>query len=389
VDSEHFLVPFEELDRYFRPGSRMRMESFYRRLRRRFGILMDGEAPLGGRWNFDTENRQRMQAKDIGRLPRPLLFANDVSAILERLSRHGVEHRGSALDPLPWPVDRQQSLQLLEYFCQYCLPFFGRFQDAMTDASPHKWSLYHSRLSFALNCKLISPLEVISAVIRYFETEPESSDIAQVEGLVRQIMGWREFVRGIYWANMPSYANCNSLQASSKLPGYFWTAKTKMRCMNQAIEQSLELAYAHHIQRLMVTGNFCLLTGIDPDQVDDWYLGIYVDALQWVELPNTRGMSQYADDGLLASKPYAASGNYINRMSDYCGNCEYQVKERAGSRACPFNSLYWHFMVRHRERFSGNPRIGMIYRSWDRMSEQSRSETLARATWLLENLDRL
>ena len=232
-------------------------------------------------------------------------------------------------------------------------------------------------------------MQVIDAALRRF-AEPDSGvDLAQVEGFIRQILGWREYVRAVYWVNMPDYGERNSFDAKRDLPGYYWNGDTKMSCMKQAIDQSLNYAYAHHIQRLMVTGNFAMLAGIDPDQVDQWYLGIYVDAIEWVEMPNTRGMSQFADGGLIATKPYAASGSYINKMSDYCKDCHYSVKQRFTEDSCPFNSLYWHFMQRHSERFSRNPRTAMAYRTWDKMDAEVKQSLLARADYCLSNLDQL
>lgn len=388
-DSEHFLLPFDEIPRQFTAGKHRRMENFYRIMRRRHDVLMDGDAPLEDRWNFDSENRKRLTPSDIAELPEPLVFANDVTEILQRLDRHEVKYFGRADAQLIWPVSRQQGLQMLDYFCRYLLPHFGRFQDAMTAEGTQRWSLYHSRLAFAINAKILHPMQVIDAAILAFESSDGAIDLAQVEGFVRQILGWREFVRGVYWANMPDYAELNSLGAERALPGYFWTGETNMRCLSQAIGQSLDYAYAHHIQRLMVTGNFCLLTGIDPNAVDDWYLGIYVDALEWVEMPNTRGMSQYADGGLVGTKAYAAGGNYIRKMSDYCGDCHYRVQDKIGDKACPLNSLYWDFMLRHRERFSKNPRQSMIYRNWDKMPEETRQATLTRAQWCLDNIEEL
>lgn len=387
--SEHFLLAREELADYVEPARHNRLEGFYRRMRRRFDLLMDGDDPAGGKWNYDAENRHRLRARDFEAIPAPLVFDNDVSAILERLDRHGIDYFGRRTESLPWPVSRDQSLELLAYFCKACLPRFGRFQDAMTSRHAHGWSLYHSRLSFALNSKMLSPMEVVEAgIARYREAKGEIS-IAQVEGFVRQIVGWREYVRAIYWMNMPAYGETNYLRAGRDLPRYFWDGGTRMNCMRHALGQSLELAYAHHIQRLMISGNFCLLAGIAPGQVDDWYLGVYVDAIEWVEMPNTRGMSQFADGGYLATKPYCASANYINRMSDYCLDCVYDPRQRSSADACPFNSLYWDFMHRHREEFGANPRIGMIYRNWDRHTRSEREATLARAEWCLQNLDEL
>jgi deoxyribodipyrimidine photolyase-related protein len=385
-DSEHFLLPESEFERYFAPGKQQRMETFYRKMRKRLDLLMDGEQPRGGKWNYDSENREKLKPADLPDIPLPLVFDNDVEPILQRIERHGIEHFGKRRDSIPWPVNRAQALELLAYFCENCLPRFGRFQDAMTCQHEHRWSLYHSRLSFALNCKILHPREVIDAALQSFENGNERISIAQVEGFLRQIAGWREYVRAIYWVNMPAYAKLNELGARRDLPGYFWNGATRMKCMQQALGQSLDHAYAHHIQRLMVTGNFCLLTGIDPAQVDAWYLGVYIDAIEWVELPNTRGMSQFADGGVIASKPYAASGNYINKMSDYCKHCHYDVREKTTDAACPFNSLYWGFMLRHRDRFADNPRIGMVYRNWDRQSPEIQQATLSRADWCLHHL---
>ncbi len=389
VDTEHFMLPFDELDDYFAEGKAVRMESFYRKMRKRFDILMRDDEPVGGQWNYDAENRSKLKKTDLHDIPPPMLFDNSVRSINERIERHQIDCFGESPDSLMWPCNRRQAKQLLEFFCDQCLPRFGTFQDAMTGESPHAWSLYHSRLSFALNTKMLHPKDVISAAIVAFEHATKDISLAQVEGFVRQILGWREFIRGIYWANMPRYAQKNELEANRSLPEYFWTGKTKMRCMQHAITQSLDTAYAHHIQRLMVTGNFCLLAGIDPTKVDQWYLGIYIDAIEWVEMPNTRGMCQFADGGLVASKPYAASGSYINRMSDYCRKCHYDVKQRVGEKACPFNSLYWHFMDRHRDRFGRNPRIGMVYRNLDKMDEQTRDSILTHGQTLLDNIDQL
>lgn len=388
VETEHFLLPFADIGDYLPRGKHVRMESFYRRMRRRFDILMEGDEPAGGKWNYDQQNRQKLKKGDLSEIPAPLTCATDVGDVMDRLQRHEIPYFGTVHDPLPWPVTRAQALQLLDYFCEHCLCQFGRFQDAMTASSVHGWSLYHSRLSFALNTKLLAPAEVIDAAIASYQAA-EHIDLAQVEGFVRQVLGWREYIRGVYWANMPDYAGLNHYQASRPLPEFFWTGNTRMRCMQQAIEQSLDRAYAHHIQRLMVTGNFALLAGIDPDQLDQWYLGIYIDAIEWVEMPNTRGMSQYADGGIVGTKPYAAGGNYIHKMSDYCASCHYKVAEKTGDRACPLNSLYWHFMQRHRAELSRNRRIGMIYGNWDRMGQDQQQAILAHAEYSLANLESL
>ncbi|WP_432696384.1 cryptochrome/photolyase family protein [Marinobacterium sp. YM272] len=389
VDTEHFLLPFEELPKEFKAGTAHRMEAFYRRMRKRHDILLDNGKPAGGQWNFDKENRESLKADDLDLLPQPLLFANAAGEVLERLERHRIDTFGQAQQQLIWPITRSQSRQLLDYFCEHLLPNFGRFQDAMTRQTGQRWSLYHSRLSFALNAKILHPRQVIDKAIAAWKADPQRISLAQLEGFVRQILGWREFVRGIYWANMPGYEQLNALDARGKLPGYFWNGDTRMRCLRESIGQSLEYAYAHHIQRLMVIGNFCLIAGLDPDAVDNWYLGVYVDAIQWVELPNTRGMSQFADAGLLASKAYAGSGQYIARMSDYCKECHYKVSQRSGPRSCPFNSLYWHFMLRHRERFEANPRVAMIYRNWERQDDATRAAILTQAQDYLAQLEQL
>ena len=388
-DTEHFLLPQTDIPRYINAGKHNRMESFYRKMRLRFDILMDGKQPQGERWNFDGENRQKLKPADLDQVPHPLIFANPVTKILERLQRHQITSLGSTTEQLLWPIDEQQSLELLAFFCQQCLPNFGRFQYAMTQQGENRWSLYHSRISFALNSKILHPMQVIKAALQRFEETQSPVDLAQIEGFIRQILGWREYVRAVYWANMPSYAQRNALGAERDLPDYYWTGNTKMSCMKQAIDQSLDYAYAHHIQRLMVTGNFAMLAGIDPAQVDNWYLGIYIDAIEWVEMPNTRGMSQFADGGLIATKPYAASGSYINKMSDYCKDCHYSVKERYSEQACPFNSLYWHFMQRHSEKFSNNPRTAMAYRSWDKMDQEVKTALITRAEFCLDNIDKL
>lgn len=392
VESEHFLVAFDELPDYFdkdRPG---KMETFYRKMRVRYDVLMDGDDPVGGKWNYDAENRKKFKRGDISAIPATHSFDNDVAQIRERLETHGVERFGHCEDQIGWPVTAGQAAEMLDYFCEHGLPHFGQFQDAMTDQADERWGLYHSRLSFALNAKLIRPMQVIDRAVKAYQQSSGSKDkagsidIAQVEGFVRQVLGWREYVRGVYWTQMPGYAEKNSLKAQRRLPAYFWDGDTHMKCLQHSLGQSLDNAYAHHIQRLMVIGNFCLLTGIDPDEVDAWYLGVYVDAIEWVEMPNTRGMSQFADGGLVATKPYASGGNYINKMSDYCRNCHYQQKLRVGDDACPFNAWYWHFMDRHRDRLEDNPRIGMIYRTWDKMHRDDRKAIIAQAK---KNLSRI
>ena len=392
-DAEHFLMTQSEIPHYFSADKKQRMETFYRKMRKRYQLLMDGESPEGGKWNYDADNRKKLLKADLAELPTPLVFSHNVKEIKARLKRHNIPCFGTAFDQLIWPITRQQALKLLDYFCHHCLPRFGKFQDAMTckakDMMADKqWSLYHSRLSFALNVKLIHPLQVVNKAIEHYRIS-DDIDLAQIEGFVRQIIGWREFIRGVYWTQMPAYQKLNHLNAQRDLPRWFWTGQTQMSCLHHAIDQSLEYAYAHHIQRLMVTGNFCLITGIAPKQVDDWYLGIYIDAIEWVEMPNTRGMSQFADGGIVGSKPYAASGNYINKMSDYCSGCHYDVKQKVGKNACPLNSFYWHFMIKHRNELTKNPRIGMVYRNWDKQTDDAKNEVLEQAQYYLTKIDEL
>ena len=375
VDTEHFLTERHELEHFFKGKKRYLMESFYRRMRKRHGIMMDGARPAGGKWNYDQKNRQAYDHKIP--IPQPLMFNNDVVAICRTVRRSGVKTIGQVEpESLIWPINRDQSLDLLKAFVKDGLPAFGTYQDAMTVAN---WHLFHARLSFALNSKMLHPLEVIEAAIHTWEDKKSKIAIQQIEGFVRQVLGWREFMRGVYWAQMPGLDDMNFFKHTADLPDCYWTGETRMACMRAAVGQSLEHAYAHHIQRLMVTGNFALLAGVHPDAVDQWYLGVYIDAVQWVELPNTRAMSQFADGGLVATKPYISSANYIHKMSDYCDLCAYDWKKRHGHMACPFNSLYWAFFERHRQRLLKNPRVGMMYRVWDRIEEKEKKQILKQA----------
>ena len=393
-ESEHFYLPDSEIKNYFNEGKRHRLESFYRKMRKRFNVLIEDDEPTGGEWNYDQNNRNKLKPADLADIPAPLMFTNDISEILVRIERHGIKTIGQASDELLWPINRKQASELLVFFCQTCLSKFGKYQDSMTGKlalfdEDRGWSLYHSRISFALNCKILSPKQVIDAAILSYQNSDGEIDISQIEGFVRQIIGWREFVRGVYWVNMPNYAQLNALSATRKLPQWFWNGETDMNCLHHAIKQSLEFSYAHHIQRLMVTGNFCLLTGIDPDQVDDWYLGIYIDAVEWVEMPNTRGMSQFADGGIVGSKAYAASGNYIKKMSDYCGDCSYKVTEIDQENACPLNSLYWNFMETQQAKMGSNPRTKMVYSNWLKKSDSQRESILNKAQYYLDNIENL
>jgi len=384
VDSEHFLTGREAVAQHFEGKKSYVLESFYRAVRKRFDILMeaDGKTPLGDRWNYDQENRKALPADQP--LPEPLHFEHDVKDIVDMLESAGVETFGRIdAEHFTWPSNYEECRRLLEYFAEHALPFFGKYQDAMTDRG---YLLFHSKLSFAMNTKMLHPLEVVETCVEAWRKN-SAIDLAQIEGFVRQIIGWREYMRGIYWAKMPDYASLNFFDHTAQLPNFYWTGETDMQCLRHAINQSLDHAYAHHIQRLMVTGNFALLLGVHPDEVDRWYLGIYMDAIEWVEITNTRGMSQFADGGIVGTKPYVSSANYIHKMGDYCDKCRYDRRAKTGEKACPFNSLYWDFYHRHADKLSKNPRIGMMYRIWNRMSDDKKESLLRHAVYVKENID--
>lgn len=384
-DTHHFYTDRSEFATFFKGKKQFLMESFYRYMRKKHDVLMIAGQPEGDKWNFDSDNRKKIPVNHT--IIHPYLFHRDVSEIVQMIQKHGVETMGNIQDKqFFWPVTRAESLELLAFFIENCLPYFGTFQDAMT---PDAWSVYHSRLSFALNVKLISPKEVIDSVIQAYRSNEFSISLNQVEGFVRQIIGWREYMRGIYWMHMPEYASLNYFNHENKLPDWYWTGETKMKCLSHSIKQSLDFAYAHHIQRLMVTGNFALLSGVNPDEVDRWYLGIYIDALDWVEITNTRGMSQFADGGIVGTKPYVSSANYIDKMSSYCGKCHYNAKQKTGDKACPFNSLYWHFYARNESLLRKNPRIGMMYVTWDKIQPAVKTELLNQAEYYLKNINEI
>ncbi len=358
----------------------LRMEHFYHEMRRKTGLLMADDDPVGGKWNFDAENR-KPASQDLA-MPSPPRFEPDgatrevLNLVAERFSSHFGD-----LEPFWFGVTADQAGQALDHFIAECLPRFGDYQDAMLTGERF---LYHSVLSLYMNAGLLDPLEVCRrAEAAYQEGH---APLNAVEGFIRQILGWREYVRGIYWLRMPEYRDQNFFDADRPLPGFYWTGDTDMACLRAAITQTKEEAYAHHIQRLMVTGNFAMLAGIDPSEIHEWYLSVYVDAYEWVELPNTLGMSQFGDGGLLASKPYAASGNYINKMSDYCGGCTYSVNKKTGNGACPFNPLYWDFLARNRDKLEGNPRLAPVYKTWDRMSDDKRRAYRESAAVVLASL---
>ena len=379
-----FIASKEEFAQWAEGRKQLRMEFFYREMRRKTGLLMtpDGK-PEGGQWNFDADNRKKW----TGKPPAPAPFRVELDAItrevIELVDTHFAEHFGTT-DDFHFAVTTKDARAALEHFLDFALPCFGDYQDAMSDSED--W-LFHSILSPYINCGLLDPLTVCEAAAQAWVAG--RAPLNAVEGFIRQILGWREFVRGIYWLNMPGYARENRLGNTRALPWFYWTGDTNMRCMHKAIDATRRNAYAHHIQRLMVTGNFALLAGVKPEEICDWYLAVYADAYDWVELPNVLGMVMHADGGYLGSKPYAASGKYIQRMSDHCKHCHYKVQDATGERACPFNALYWHFIDRHRDDFAGNPRMGMMYRNWDRQKPERRQALLARAEHLLANIETL
>lgn len=362
-EDTRFIVPLKTFASWAAGRKQLRMEYFYREVRRSTGLLMDGDAPAGGRWNFDPENRKRLPKTKVPPprfLPEPDPLTRDV---IDLVARRFPDHFGD-LEPWGFATARAGAEAARDHFIEDVLPGFGDWQDAMAEGEPWMW---HSLLSVYLNCGLLDPLDVCQRAEEAWRQG--RAPLNAVEGFIRQIIGWREYVRGIYWLTMPGYAGLNTFGADRPLPEFYWTGDTDMRCMAEAIGQTKRHAYAHHIQRLMVTGNFALLAGLDPAAVNDWYLLVYADAYEWVELPNTHGMALHADHGLMASKPYAASGNYINKMSDYCSGCRYDVRVRTGPEACPFNFLYWDFIRRHRVRLAENPRMGLVCKSLASMDE--------------------
>jgi deoxyribodipyrimidine photolyase-related protein len=377
-EDRHFFVSVREFAAHAHGRKSLRMEFFYREQRKRQRVLMDPHdenAPLGGQWNFDAENREAFAAGGPGKGPPRSRFEPDAVTrdVIALVDQRFAAHPGR-LDSFAWPVTRAQALQALQAFVQQRLPLFGRYQDAMWPGDP--W-LYHAHLSAALNLKLLNPREVVAAAVAAHDAG--HAPLASVEGFVRQILGWREYVRGIYWTQMPGYLERNALGADADLPHWYWTGATDMACLRDALEQTLTHGYANHIQRLMVTGLYALMLGVNPKQVHAWYLAVYVDAVEWVELPNTLGMSQYADGGLMGSKPYIATGKYIQRMSPHCKGCRYDPAERSGDNACPFTTLYWDFLMRHGTTLARNPRMALQVKNVARLTEAQKQAVGERA----------
>ena len=380
-DDDRFVATIEEFNAWADGRKSLRMEYFYRDMRRKTRLLMTGDKPEGGRWNYDTENRKPAEGNMF--MPSPKEFVPDdiTQEVLTLVAREFPDHFGD-LEPFWFAATSDQAEAALEHFVTTALADFGAYQDAMLVGERF---LYHSVISLYINIGLLDPLHVCQRI----EAEYHSGGIPlnSAEGFIRQIIGWREYVRGIYWREMPDYGKKNFFNAKRPLPDFYWTGDTDLLCLKEAITQTKEEAYAHHIQRLMVTGNFALLIGADPHAVHEWYLAVYADAFEWVEMPNTLGMSQFADGGLLGSKPYISGGNYINKMSNYCASCRYDVKQKPGPDACPFNSLYWHFLERHKDQIGNNGRLMNVYRTWGRMDDDKREDYLSSAEAFLEKLD--
>ena len=366
----HFYCNSEEFAAHARGRKQLRLEYFYRELRRRHHVLMDGDEPTGGQWNFDESNRGSFSKTGPGRIRAPKAFKPDTltKKVIDMVERRFAQHPG-LLTHFDWPVTEEQAEQALHDFIDHRLVQFGQYQDAMWTDQPY---LYHSRLSAAMNLKLLNPRRVVEATEAAYRTGQVPLNAA--EGFIRQILGWREYVRGIYWLSMPEYLQMNALGADQPLPDFYWTAETEMHCLQQTLRQTLDYGYAHHIQRLMITGLYALLLGVRPQAVHEWYLAVYVDAIEWVELPNTLGMSQFADGGIMASKPYAATGKYIERMSNYCSGCRFDPAVATGPQACPFTTLYWDFLLRHQKLLSKNQRMSLQVKN---LAKKSDSELAA------------
>jgi deoxyribodipyrimidine photolyase-related protein len=374
-EDRHFFCTVREFAAHAKERKTLRLEYFYRALRQQHGVLMQDGGPVGGQWNFDADNREAFGARGPGPLPARATFTPDATTreVIALVQQRFADHPGT-LDSFAWPVNRAQALQALQDFIKHRLPLFGRYEDAMWPGEP--W-LYHSQLSAALNLKLLSAREVVQAVEAAYHAG--AVPLASAEGFIRQVLGWREYVRGIYWTQMPGYLERNALGADQDLPAWYWTGGTDFACLREVITQTLAHGYAHHIQRLMVAGLFTLLLGVKPQQVHAWYLAVYVDAVEWVELPNTLGMSQYGDGGLMASKPYAATGKYIQRMGGPCANCRYDPAQRTGPRACPYTTLYWDFLLRHEKLLAGNARMALQVKNAARLEPAERQAVAARA----------
>lgn len=389
LPDNHFMCTTEQFAAWAGNKKELRMEFFYRDMRRRHGVLMQGNGataePAGGRWNFDTENRRGYPKSGPGEMAPPVRFQPDriTQQVMALVEEHFADHPGS-LAHFGWPVTREEALQALQGFIDARLPHFGPFQDAMWTGTPWGW---HALIASSLNLHLISPTEVVAFAEAAWRDR--GLDLASVEGFIRQVLGWREFIRGVYWLDMPHLKGANHYKHQRAIPAWYWSGDTRMACMRHTIGQTLEHGYAHHIQRLMVTGQFAVLAQINPQEVCDWYLAMYVDAVEWVELPNTAGMALFAAGPRFTSKPYIASGQYIKRMSNYCDGCAYQPEKRSGEGACPMTTLYWNFLDEHEATLKANPRTALMVRNITRLSDSERESIRVRANHYLSALDDL
>ncbi|AJI45178.1 cryptochrome/photolyase family protein [Francisella tularensis subsp. novicida] len=378
---DRFLATIDEFAKWSKNYKQLRMEYFYRYMRIKHDILLDNDGnPEGGQWNYDSQNR-KTPSSDM-QIPKPYKStADDITKrVIELVEQTFVDNFGN-IKPFNYAVTREQALEALDLFINERLSSFGDYQDAMLEGQA--W-MYHSHISMYINSGLLLPMECIKAAVKaYYNGQ---APLNAVEGFIRQILGWREFVRGVYWLKMPDYRDMNYLEATRKLPSFYWDANTKMNCLYQCVKETKQNAYAHHIQRLMVLGNFALLTGVDPKYVNEWYLLVYADAYEWVELPNVSGMVLFADGGYLASKPYAASGSYIKKMSNYCDKCHYSFNKKNGIDACPFNYLYWDFLARNKSKLATNPRLAMIYKSYEKMTDEKKELIRQDSKKFLEDL---
>ncbi|WP_339338357.1 MULTISPECIES: cryptochrome/photolyase family protein [unclassified Croceitalea] len=384
VDTDHFYTHREELASFFKGKKQLIMENFYRMMRKKHDIMVVGGQPEGGKWNYDQSNRKKWSGRP--EVPSKLNWNQNVSGIVSEIEKVDISTFGSIdTEKFNWPTSREQSEELLNHFCRNLLIHFGDFQDALHTEEKF---LFHSRLSFAMNTKMLSPKEVINSVLKHYYENSSQINISQVEGFIRQILGWREYMRGIYWKEMPNYKELNHLNNTNPLPDFFWTGNTKMNCLKHSIGQSLTESYAHHIQRLMIIGNYALLTQLNPDEVDRWYLGVYIDAIEWVEITNTRGMSQFADGGIVATKPYVSSANYINKMGNYCQGCHYSHTKKTGENSCPFNSLYWNFLDEKKDYFKNNQRMAMMLNLLNKKDKVELQQLKSRANDIISNPDK-
>ena len=380
LQDTRFLCDHEKFQQWADSRKQLRMENFYRDMRVQTGLLMDGKKPLGGQWNFDKDNRK--PAGDSVEFSAPKRFkpddiTNECIALVQKKFPDNIGHT----ENFWFATSARQAKAALKHFIDQSLPTFGDYQDAMLAGERF---LSHSVVSMYINVGLLDPLDVCRQVEKAYHDG--HAPINAVEGFIRQIIGWREYVRGIYWLKMPQYVDENFFNHTRPLPDFYWTGDTQMACLQASIDQTIQEAYAHHIQRLMITGNFAMLTGVNPKEVHEWYLAVYADAYEWVELPNTFGMSQFADGGLLGSKPYAAGGNYINKMSNYCKHCSYKISKKSGEQACPFNYLYWHFLNTNKDKLANNHRLAQVYRTWDRMKDERKAEIAADSERFLKTL---